>query len=99
VHYVACKFEIIGADESFLALMEESGPFPRDLTGYLVRRYSVKGTTLRYHDLPQSFTKTLLKLKVGIIGSKAGTLFLRLDVFDLVDAGHEQTRGRFEDEH
>jgi hypothetical protein len=42
VYYIACKFEIIGKDESFLALIEEGGPFLRDLTGYLVRRYIVK---------------------------------------------------------
>jgi hypothetical protein len=42
VHYIACKFEIIGKNESFLALMEGGGPFPRDLTGYLVKRYIVK---------------------------------------------------------
>jgi hypothetical protein len=42
VHYVACKLEIIGTDESFLALIEEGSPLPRDLTGYPVRRYSEK---------------------------------------------------------
>jgi hypothetical protein len=42
VHYIAYKFEIIGKNESFFALIEGGGPFLRDLIGYLVKRYIVK---------------------------------------------------------
>jgi hypothetical protein len=38
VHYVACVFEIVARDHSFLALMEEGGPFVRDLMSMLLKR-------------------------------------------------------------
>jgi hypothetical protein len=30
LHYVACIFELVAGDNSFLALIEEGGPFVRD---------------------------------------------------------------------
>jgi hypothetical protein len=37
-HYVACVFEIMARNDSFLELMADGGPFVRDLTGILLRR-------------------------------------------------------------
>jgi DNA-directed RNA polymerase subunit H (RpoH/RPB5) len=37
-HYVACVFEIVARNNSFLELMADGGPFVRDLTGILLRR-------------------------------------------------------------
>lgn len=38
IHYVACVFEIVARDNSFLSLMEEGGPFVRDLMNMLLKR-------------------------------------------------------------
>ena len=38
VHYVACVFETVASDDSFLVLMEEGGPFIRDLAPMLLKR-------------------------------------------------------------
>jgi hypothetical protein len=38
VHFLACVFENVAMDDSFLALMEEGGPLVRDLAGLLAKR-------------------------------------------------------------
>ncbi len=38
IHYVACVFETVAKDDGFLVLMEEGGPFIRDLTNMLLKR-------------------------------------------------------------
>ena len=37
-HYVTCNFQDMATNDNFLALMEEGGPFVRDLAGLLLKR-------------------------------------------------------------
>ncbi|KUJ14614.1 uncharacterized protein LY89DRAFT_117356 [Mollisia scopiformis] len=41
IHFVACVFEKIGMNESFLVLMEEGGPLARDLASMLAKRITL----------------------------------------------------------